>query len=289
MRMRFLAFCLSFAALPLVAMAQTTGDSSSVTETNTDPSSTPSVGNPEVPGTPNANSERFSRVAFGGGLSILGIHLLTATNLNPYLDLRGDGHFYRYTASNIKTSGFTMSPQLSFASAGVSLDVYPFPRHGFRVTPGLLFYNGNSASSSIVSQGGTSFKLNHITYYSSTSNPVAGSASLNLHSRTPAFTITTGWGNFFPSKGGHWSFPFEIGIALIGSPKAYMALTSGQVCSATGTNCVNVATDQQLQTDLQTQITKFDKNLDPLKTFPILGGGFVYNFGIRSHGLAEAR
>jgi hypothetical protein len=72
-------------------------------------------------------------------------------------------------------------------------------------------------------------------------------------------------------------------VAFVGGPKVRMALTSGQVCDSTGLNCVNVTTDQQLQSDLQAQLTKYDKDVDALKTFPILSGGVVYNFSIRSH------
>lgn len=224
----------------------------------------------------------FSRIAIGGGFSPMGVHLLAATNLNRYLDVRGNGNFLNYSVSNISVSGFDISPQLNLASAGATLDVYPFAGHGFRLSPGALFYNTNQAGSTVVAEGGTSFTLNGNDYYSSNANPVTGKASLNLHSQNPAFTVTTGWGSFFPARGGHWSFPFEIGVAFIGSPKVNMALTSGQVCDYTGLNCVNVATDQQLQTNLQAQLAKYDKDVDPLKTFPILTGGVVYNFSIRS-------
>lgn len=281
--MRAIALSIVLATLPPAALAQLSGDSASVATTNSDPSDASGVVNPRAAAATDANSRPFSRIAVGGGFSLLGVHLLTATNLNPYLDLRGDGHFFRYTASNIDTSGFTITPRLSLASAGVSADVYPFPMHGFRVSPGLLFYNRNGASSIVVAQGGTSFTLNGVTYYSSTRNPASGTASLNLHSQNPAFTITTGWGSFFPARGGHWSFPFEIGIALIGAPKVNVALTSGQVCDSTGLDCVNVASNQQVQSNLQAQLEKYDKDVNPLKTFPILGGAVVYNFNIRPH------
>lgn len=278
--MRMIALSLILAALPWAALAQISGDSLNMTATDSDPA--PSVVNPNSAATPDANSRPFSRVAVGGGFSLLGVHLLTATNLNPYLDMRGDGHFLKYTASNINNSGFTISPQLNLASAGMSLDVYPFPRHGFRVTPGLLFYNHNGATSHIVAQGGTSFTLNDVTYYSSSRNPASGTANLNLHSQNPAFTITTGWGSFLPARGGHWSFPFEIGIALIGAPKVDMAFTSGQVCDYASSNCVNVASNHDVQSNLQAQLVKYDKDVNPLKTFPILGGSVVYNFNVRT-------
>lgn len=92
----------------------------------------------------------FSRIAIGGGLTPLGIHLMTATNLNPHLDVRGNGNFFKYSVGNISTSGFNISPQLNLASAGISLDVYPFAGHSFRLSPGAIVYNGNQAGSTVV-------------------------------------------------------------------------------------------------------------------------------------------
>jgi hypothetical protein len=223
----------------------------------------------------------FSRVAFGGGISLLGVHLLAATNVNRHLDVRGDGRFFQYNVGNFQADGFNISPRLNLASAGVSLDFYPFPRHGLRLTPGVLFYNHNEASSAVIANSGT-ITLNGDDYFPSASNPVTGTATLNLHPQTPAFTVTTGWGSFLHADGRHWSFPFEIGVAFIGSPSVDLALTSGQTCDYTGLNCVDVTSNQQLQKDLQAQAAKYKHDMDPLKTFPILGGGVVYSFGIRS-------
>jgi len=224
----------------------------------------------------------FSRVSFGGGISLLGVHLLAATNVNRHLDLRGDGRFFQYNVGNFDAEGFSFSPRLNLASAGVSLDFYPFPRHGLRLTPGLLFYNHNGAGSRINANSDNGpITLNGDDYFPSASNPVNGTATLNLHSQTPAFTVTTGWGTFLHAKGRHLSFPFEIGVALIGSPTVDLALTSGQTCDYTGQNCVNVTSNQQLQKDLQAQAAKYKHDLEPLKTFPILDGGIVYSFSIR--------
>lgn len=282
--MKRIAFLLSITMLALPAVGRGQSSSDSLTPPPSDnPTPGASVQSPVsrrfVPGLVSP----FSRIAIGGGISPMGVHLLAATPLNRNFDVRGNGNFFNYSAGNISTSGFTISPQLNLASAGVTLDVYPFAGHGFRLSPGVLFYNTNQASSTVVAQGGTTFTLNGHDYYSSESNPVSGAATLNLHAQNPAFTITTGWGSFFPARGGHWSFPFEIGVAFIGAPTVNMALTSGQACDYTYQTCVNVASDQQLQSDLQAQVAKYKNDLDPLKTFPVIGGGVVYNFRIRHH------
>jgi ubiquinone biosynthesis protein Coq4 len=49
---------------------------------------------------------------------------------------------------------------------------------------------------------------------------------------------------------------------------------------------MDVATDQDVQTNLQSQIAKYKNDLDPLKTYPIVSFGMAYNFRIRKDSLA---
>jgi hypothetical protein len=93
--------------------------------------------------------------------------------------------------------------------------------------------------------------------------------------------MTTGWGNVIPRHGGHWAFPVEVGAAFVGPPSVRMALTSGQVCDVAGQNCVDVATDTDVQANLQAQLAKYKSDLNALKTYPILSFGASYSFGSR--------
>lgn len=225
----------------------------------------------------------FSRLGMSAGIGAGGINLQAATNLNKYINLRGVGNVFNYTVNNINTNGLNLNGKLNLASAGFSVDLYPFPYHGLRFSPGVLFYNQNAASATVTVAGGTSFTLDNTTYYSSTSNPVQGTGTLGLNAQNPAFSMTTGWGNLISRRGGHFSVPFEIGAAFVGTPNLGLALTSGQVCSnPQGTeNCQDVATDQQVQSNLQSQIAKYKNDLNPLKVYPIISIGIGYNFKIR--------
>ena len=183
----------------------------------------------------------------------MGVNLQAAVNASRHLNVRGIGNFFKYTDNNISTNGFTASGTINLATAGASLDYYPFPSHGLRISPGALFYNQNGINATMVAQGGTSFTLNDATYYSSQANPVTGTASLGLNKQKIAPTISIGWGNMIPRNGGHWSFPVEVGTAYIGQPQLAMALVSGQVCTdPAGTlNCHNVTGDPTLNTNLR--------------------------------------
>lgn len=223
----------------------------------------------------------FSRLALGGGISPMGINLQAAVNANRYINLRAVGNVFSYTVNNISTNGMNLNGKLNFATAGASVDFYPFPNHGFRLSPGALFYNQNAVSADVTVAGGTSFTLNDVTYYASSAKPITGNGSLGLNTRNPAFTMTTGWGNMISRRGGHWSFPFELGAAFIGAPALNMALTGGQACDAQGQNCVNVATDPTVQANLQAQIAKYKDDVNPFQYYPILSFGVTYNFSLR--------
>jgi|CZKZ01.1.fsa_nt_gi hypothetical protein len=223
----------------------------------------------------------FSRLALGGGVSPLGINMQVAVNASRFINLRGVGNLFNYNVNNISTNGLNINGKLNFATAGASVDFYPFPNHGFRLSPGALFYNQNAVTADVTVAGGTNFTLNGVTYYASSANPIKGNGALGLNSRNPTFAMTTGWGNMIPRRGGHWSFPFEIGAAFVGAPTINMGLTSGQACDAQGQNCVNVATDPTVQANLQAQLVKYRNDVNPFQYYPIINFGAAYNFKLR--------
>ena len=118
-----------------------------------------------APAVSSPSARPFSKVAFGGGISPLGIQLSMTTNLNPHLNLRTTGNLFNYS-TDFTASGIGANAKLDMKSAGTALDIYPFHK-GFRISPGLLFYNGNQVTADASVAGGQSFTLNDQTYYSS--------------------------------------------------------------------------------------------------------------------------
>jgi hypothetical protein len=274
----FLALALVTVSPSAFALTGTIADPASSSSSSSS-SAVPAIASPSYDAAP----APFSRLGLSAGIGAGGINLQAATNLNKHINLRGVGNVFNYTVSNVNTNGLTLNGKLNLASAGVSVDLYPFPYHGLRFSPGVLFYNQNSASATVTVSGGTSFKLNGTEYYSSTAAPVQGTGTLVLNAQNPAFTMTTGWGNLISRRGGHISIPFEIGAAFVGTPNLNLALTSGQVCSnPQGTSgCQDVATDSDVQSSLQAQVAKYKNDLNPLKVYPIVSIGIGYNFKIR--------
>lgn len=221
----------------------------------------------------------FSHLALGGGISMMGINLESATNVNRYANLRVSGNIFGYSVNDITTNGFTANGKLDLATMGASFDIYPWPNHGFRLSPGMLFYNQNSLTASAIMKGGQSFTLSGVDYCSSYTDPVHAKAKVGLNATNPSFTMTTGWGNMISRGGGHWSFPVELGAAFVNSPSFTMSL-AGTACDQTGTVCVNTATNPGIQSNLQAQIAKYKKDVEPLSVYPILSVGVAYNFAI---------
>jgi hypothetical protein len=228
----------------------------------------------------------FSKLALGGGVGVMGVNLQAATNVNRHLNLRGSGNVFNYTVNNITVSDFNLDAKLNYASAGVSLDYYPFHTHGLRLSPGVLFYNQNHITGNATGASGTSIKLNDVEYYSETAKPLTVNASLGLNVRQQALSLTTGWGNMIPRKGGHWSFPFELGAVFTGTPAVNVGL-SGYACgtqldaATDGPSCVDMATNSIAQANLTTQVNKWKSDLDPLKVYPVFSFGASYAFHIR--------
>ena len=218
----------------------------------------------------------------------LGIQLQAATNLGSHFNLRGSGNFFNYS-DNFTTNGISASAKLNLASAGAAVDIYPF-RAGFRISPGLLFYNQNQVTASTSVPAGSSFTLNGTTYYSANTNaatgatPVTGTGTLGLNTSKPAFTITTGWGNMLP-RNGHFSVPFEVGVAFIGAPSVNVNLGGWACYDQAQTECTNIASTTNpiaiaIQSNLAAQEAKWTSDLNPLKTYPILSVGLAYSFNI---------
>jgi hypothetical protein len=285
LKSRFVCLALTFAAASAGLFAQVTQTASDDAQPTLPVSGAYAItsASPRTWTPPSYSAAPFSRLAISGGLGTMGVNMQVAMNANRFMNVRGVGNYFHYSLSNFTLDGLDVSGTVNYATAGASLDVYPFPYHGFRISPGVMFYNRNQLTSTVVAPGGTSFTLDGYTYYSSEANPVTGTGSVGMDARKQAFTITTGWGDMIPRRGGHLSFPVEIGAAFVGSPTVNMALVSGQVCQdPQGTvGCINVVGNPQIQSNLAAQQAKFQNDLNPFRIYPIFTAGVAYSFNLR--------
>ena len=68
-----------------------------------------------------------------------------------------------------------------------------------------------------------------------------------------------------------------MGIALIKAPTLGITLTGEGCLDAALTQCLDVATNPTIQANLAAQVAKYQSDLDPLKTYPIISIGISYS------------
>lgn len=221
----------------------------------------------------------FRHYGLGTFGSPLGIGGRVAVSLTDSLNLRAGASYFSFSTSRTASSiPYTANVRLSSGQA--QLDWYPF--HGkFHVSPGVLFGNSNRIFGDAKVPAGNSFTLNGVTYYSGATNPIQASGFVRFARTSP--TLTVGWGNWIrhPDERwgrGHWTFPFEAGVAFSGNPKTALDY-SGVVCTdAHQQFCENIAADQPVQQNVDAERRKLQDDANWARFYPIIAGGVVYRF-----------
>jgi hypothetical protein len=251
-------------------------------------------GNPERPNiaAPGEwNQPAFSRIGIGADVSPLGIGIKSAIVLDRYLDARLMGNFFNYDSGRFEINGFSVDAKLHMASAAAALDWYPF-NSIWRLSPGIIFFNGNQISATAQIAPGTSFDMENQTFYSANSNPatgavpLTGSGILGLHTHRVAATITGGFGKFVPRSNRHWSFPSEFGVAFTGAPSIAVNMSGWACTDASQTACSNLADPNspitvEFNRSLQSTLNKWRRDLNKVQIYPIFSYSVVYSFNIR--------
>jgi hypothetical protein len=232
----------------------------------------------------------LSRLSVGSSISPFGIGAQGAVILNEYVDARVDSGWFFYNTGRVEIGGVNAVGDFHLASLGAKVDWYP-TRGFWRISPGMLFYNGNRVSATLDLTGGTNISVNGKDYWSATENPATGATPLTgdvnlaLRSHTPAFTIAGGFGKFVPHSHRHWSFPTEFGVAFTGPPTLNVKL-SGWVCTDKAqTRCSDVGDPNnpvglQFQHNLDSALAKWQHDLDYVHVYPIFSTSFMYSFDL---------
>lgn len=211
-----------------------------------------------------------------GGMDVkvgtLGIGFEGAVGVTEKSNVRVGVNFFNFN-HDFETDGITLAAQLKLRSIMAQFDWFP-AGGGFRVSPGLMIYNGNRVEANAFVPAGNQFTLGNDRLMSSPSNPVNGDAKVSFEKVAPALTI--GWGNIARGER-RWTIPVELGVVFSRAPVATLNL-GGSACLPNGTICRNVATEPLLQADLRQQEAKVNADLDVLKIIPVLSFGFGYRF-----------
>jgi len=201
-----------------------------------------------------------------------GIGFDVATPIAPRLKVRAGAQFYSQDFG-FTTDGLNAKASLHLRNVALMLDVFPF-HNGFHLSPGVTLNNDNYITGMVNVPGGQTFSLGDTDFLSSPLDPVGGAARIRLGDKVaPRFTL--GWEDILRHKAGHFSLPVEFGFQYSHAPVVTLAL-SGTACYQQG--CAKVSTPVILLA-AELEAIKLEKDLQPLRFYPIASVGVRYTFG----------
>jgi len=247
------------------------------TPSNQQPSAAPASTQvpPEAP-VPFAKVDPIDNRYFGGGVKVstLGVGAEVAARVLWRANLRGGFNVLGYSRTFNK-DGISYGGHLAFRTVEGHFDFFPWAEN-FHIGPGVIGYIGDPIKARANVPGNQTFTLGGVTYYSDPASPMNANGKIDFNQVAPI--VTLGWGNLVPRrKSKRFSMPFEMGVAFQGSPKATLGL-SGNVCTSPGVNCVNAATDPNVQANVVSEQTKLNNSMSFFKVYPIISVGFGYKF-----------
>jgi len=227
----------------------------------------------------------FSTAAFGQGESVLGpvgvgvkvstlgVGAEVATSVVRRINLRAGFNVLGYSRGFDK-DGISYDGHVNFKTVEGHVDIFPFGGK-FHVSPGIIAYVADPIKATALVNGGQSFTLGGVTYYSDTAAPTTGTGKINFNQAAP--TLTVGWGNLVPRRHSkHISVPVELGVAFQGSPQATLNL-AGNVCASPGAGCRSVS-DPTVQANVAAEQNKINNSMSFFQAYPIISVGFGYKF-----------
>jgi hypothetical protein len=209
-------------------------------------------------------------------ISSLGVGVDAATPLTARTNLRVGFNALGYS-DTFHADGIGYNTSLTLRSLDALLDWYPF-KGGFHITPGVMLYNGNQAKAAVLVPGKDTFTLNGVSYESDPITPVTGTGKLTFSPAAPM--VLVGWGNVV-QRTKRFSIPVEIGAVFGGAPKMILNL-AGNVCEVGTTRCGAISSDPTAHSNIQAEESKLNKDLNPLRYYPVISVGFAYRFSIGS-------
>lgn len=225
-----------------------------------------------LPSAKAGGSSDRGQVGVGVRLSLLGAGGEAAVSLSKHFDVRGGFNYFSY-GRNFSHDGVTYHGQLDLRSGEAHLDWSPLGQW-FHLSPGLLIYNGNKLRGNANVPGNSTFTLGGTTYLSDRSDPIGGNGKVEFRKVSP--TAMIGFGSLVP-RHKHFSVTSDLGVVFQGQARTTLGFT-GSACAPNGTNCVNAATDPNVQANVLAEQVKINNKLSSFKYYPVLSFGFGYRF-----------
>lgn len=206
-------------------------------------------------------------MGLGAKIGTLGIGVDYTIGVNEKMNVRLTGNFFSYTYDDFEFDEDdeveaevdevvdTIEVTLDLMSLGALVDWHPWA-NGFRLSAG-AYYNGNEVSLAVTTDetieiDGTDYEVSRL------------DGQIDFNAFAPYVGI--GWGHA-AEAGQHWSFVFDLGVMLQGSPDISLTATAS-----------DTTLQNELNTAIDNELDELRDDTDPFKYFPVLALGMSYTF-----------
>jgi hypothetical protein len=175
----------------------------------------------------------------GGEIGSTGIGVFGSWRFSDHLGVRAGVDFLQWSENNLSIGDFRYSATARLLSEPLTLDIYPWQKHSFHVSVGMLFnqnqLTGTSSGFGPVSIAGHSFDFSDV-----------GLLNLKIQQQPVDPYLTIGGNFLYFDHAHHWALGGELGVAYTGTP--IMSLTSsGRFSGGGGPDSIGAALGQEKQ------------------------------------------
>ena len=157
---------------------------------------------------------------------------------DDHLGVRAGFDYFQWTENNLSIGDFRYSTKARLMSEPLTLDLYPWQKHSFHVSVGMLFnqnqLTGSSSGFGPVTIGGQTFSFSDL-----------GVLNLKVQQQVVNPYLSIGGNFLYFDRAHHWGLGGELGVAYTGDPK--LSLTSSGALSGGGHDTINAALGQEKQ------------------------------------------
>jgi hypothetical protein len=126
-----------------------------------------------------------------------------------YLGVRAGFDYFQWTENNLSVADLNYKAKVRLMSEPLTLDIYPWKKHSFHVSVGLLFnqneITGTSTGLGPITIGGQEFDFSDV-----------GSLHLKIHQQLVDPYLSIGGDFFHFDHAHHWALGGELGVAYTG-------------------------------------------------------------------------
>ena len=144
-----------------------------------------------------------------------------------HLGMRAGFDYFQWTENNLSVGDLNYNAKVRLISEPLTLDIYPWKKHSFHISAGVLFnqnqITGTSTGLGPITIGGQTFQFSDV-----------GSLNLKVEQQLVNPYLSIGGNFLYFDHAHHWALGGELGVAYTGEPKVSLTRSgsSGPLGSA---------------------------------------------------------